>query len=62
MTVLTREQAEVILASIPKPTVCDLCETGEPKNPMGYGPFTAWLCSDCQPKWVVHKLKNGRTI
>lgn len=58
MTVLTPEQGQHLLAAMPRPEVCDLCLVGEPRNPTTYGPFTIYLCSTCQPKWLVGKMKG----
>lgn len=58
MTILSREQAERILAAIPKPERCDLCKESEPRSPQAYGPFTVWLCPDCNSRWIVGKMKG----
>lgn len=49
---------DAILAKIPRPKVCDLCEEGEPKNPTPYGPFTIYLCTGCHALWQVREMKK----
>lgn len=60
MTVLSRKQAE---AACPEafgltgpPDRCDLClKPASTLTRVLYGPFTAWLCSACEPAWKARR-------
>lgn len=61
MTVLSKREAELLLAGLAIPDRCDCCSDTGSLTEHAYGPFKAYLCETCSPKLALAALqKAGR--